>query len=202
MVAKDNEREADSVLRIIRERPGLSAGAIGLTLGLGTSPDAAARLVRGRIAELRARGERIAVAPEGGYYDLSTVRDGRRAAELAQYHVARTRAYMRDHLRLLVQIGGMTVEEVAERMLFDLTVGDQDGEADMVGPDDLERMPDKRRAGYFRALFHVLERIQQTPEAFASERVEMARRFGKVFITGVELQKLAQARQLLNEIAE
>lgn len=192
----EKDRRSDSVLRIIHDHPGLTAKAIGQLMG-----SVAAREIRDRIQRLRSRGYRITCGPMGGYYDLEAVTDGKQAAELVKFHMARTRDYLIDHATLLKQIGKMTSEEAAERMLFDVTIPREDADADReLGPEQLAQLPSKRRAGYTRVLCALLDRLQSDPAAFSVERAYLADRYGKIFLTKGDAAKLAAARKLLEEI--
>lgn len=190
-------RRADSVLRIVRETPGLSAGLIGKMLG-----DVSAREVRERIRRLRDRGEAITIGTDGqGYYHLDAIADERQRAEHVKAHRERTRSYLIDSSRLMRQIGKMTAVEVAQFALFDMLVPEVDGDDSRPGTmADLARLPVQRRQGVTRLLVAMLEGIEHDPEAFAYERALLADKFRGIFLTKVEAAKLAQARKLLEEV--
>jgi hypothetical protein len=208
-VTEDARRNSESVARIIRENPGLSASQIGLRLGLvdpsgaGCSRGSAARQVREMIRVARQRGAPITIGIDGkGYYYLAAddVSDEQRAA-MVRHHRARTGAYLAGHARLMQQIGQMTGVEVAQLALFDILIPARDGDAQRpASMDDLASLPVERRAGLFQLFQRYLEAMQRDPRAFAAERAVVADRFGKVFITREEAGKLAQAKRLLEEV--
>ena len=195
----ERNRRADSVLRCITESPGLSAVAIGRRLG-GVDE----RVVRGRISELRARGQAIVIGESGhGYYLLDTIDDAKRRAKIVRLHRERSRAYLIDHARLMRQIGNMTAGAIAQHALFDILIPLEDGEkiADRpVSMDDLTHLPAERRSGVVKLLAKLLDSIQNDPVAWEAERAYLAERYGKVFLTKNEAAKLAHARRLLEEI--
>jgi hypothetical protein len=193
----ERARQGSSVLRCIRENPGLSARDLAARLGGWT-----ARRVRERIRDLRARGANIVIGTSGsGYYDLDGIQDAEARARAVRAHLGRTRQYLLDHVTLLKQIGGMTATAIAQGLLFDLTVPEEAGdEARPVSMEDLARLPASRRSGVLRLLVSVLDGIARDPTAFAVERAYLADRFGRIFITKREAAKLAEARRLLEEI--
>jgi hypothetical protein len=195
---EERQRRADSALRVIRESPGLTAWQIGRRMGEVTARD-----VRERIRLLRKGGVAIVALKAGGYVYLPDTLDDARRAEFVRDHRWRTREYMLDHAVLMKQIGGMAADAVAEACLFDLTVPLEECEKverNLLGPDDLARLPEARRGGWTKVLVRMLDRLAADPEAWATERAAIASRFGGVFITAPERAKLAQAKKLLAEI--
>lgn len=195
----ERERLSESVLRCIRETPGLSARSIAGRLGL--PGDGADRLVRTCIKRLRERGANL-VAPGGaGYFDLDAVEDAEVRADMVRAYRTRTGKYLRDYAGLLKQISGMTTMAIAQQVLFDLTVPTAaEDTARPVSMADLAKLPPPRRAGLLKVLGKLLEGIAEDPVAFAVERAFLADRYGRVFLTKADADKVAQAKRLLEEV--
>jgi len=197
---EEQNRRADSCLRCIRENPGRSAEELGRLMG-----SLPAREVRDRIRRARDRGAHIVIGAGGvGYLDLEQVEDEKLRADLVKAHRQRSRSYLIDHATLMRQIGRMTATSAAQAVLFDLLVPDAaEGEPDTGRPatmKDLARLPMPRRAGVVRLLVSLLQGIAEDPEAYAYERAYLADRFGRVFITRREAEKIAQAKRLLEDV--
>lgn len=197
--AMERARTRQTVLRIIRETPWMSAEAIGRRMG-----DVRAREVRDHIRMLRAEGHEIVIGHGGqGYVLLEMVEPAEARAGLVREHWYRTRAYMIDHATLLRQIGNVTAVQVVQHTLFDCLVPAEAGQAigdRPVSMRDLAALPIEKRSGVFELLATLLDGIARQPEAFAVERAALADRFGRVFLTRPEADALAEAKKLLATI--
>jgi len=191
------ERMTASVVRCIREKPGLTAEQIAGRLGWQSEFAYAARAVRECVRLARDGGEPITLGERGfGYVHLDSIQDERQRALRVRLHRERTRSYLIGNARLMKALSRMTAVEVGQMMLFDLLIpddGEAGGQARPVCMKDLAKLPPTRRQSVVRLVRNFLDALKDDPEAWEAERAALADAYGPVFITHEQAEQFEAA---------